>query len=183
MVGGRSSRGITASSKASISRRGSIRHLATDHYHYFEDGGANYNSRYTTWEFFRGQEGDPWIGKVGDPVVPPNDNDKEARQDWINREAIRHDADFPQTKTFRAGVEFIDRNADEDNWLLHVETFDPHEPFTCDPQWKALFPDPRRQRDARRLASDTVTHQSEASSNVSAGSTRPLSPSATRASA
>ena len=40
-------------------------HLATDHQHYWEDGGATYHTRYTTWEFFRGQEGDPWKGQVG----------------------------------------------------------------------------------------------------------------------
>lgn len=26
-------------------------HLITDHYHYFEDGGATYHNRYSTWDF------------------------------------------------------------------------------------------------------------------------------------
>ena len=39
-------------------------HLASDHPHYWEDGGATYHTRFTTWEFFRGQEGDPWKGVV-----------------------------------------------------------------------------------------------------------------------
>ena len=33
-------------------------HLATDHHHYFEDGGCTYHHRYNTWFFARGQEGD-----------------------------------------------------------------------------------------------------------------------------
>ena len=33
-------------------------HLASDHYHYFEDGGWSYHTRYSTWDFVRGQESD-----------------------------------------------------------------------------------------------------------------------------
>ncbi|MEV6900336.1 sulfatase-like hydrolase/transferase [Amycolatopsis sp. NPDC051372] len=40
-------------------------HLASDHPHYWEDGGATYHTRFRTWEFFRGQEDDPWKGVVG----------------------------------------------------------------------------------------------------------------------
>ena len=35
-------------------------HLITDHYHYFEDGGAGFHGRYSSWEFIRGQEKDKW---------------------------------------------------------------------------------------------------------------------------
>ncbi|MEZ0166964.1 sulfatase-like hydrolase/transferase [Kineococcus sp. LSe6-4] len=45
-------------------------HLVTDHQHYWEDGGATYHNRFTTYEFFRGQEGDAWKGHVADPVEP-----------------------------------------------------------------------------------------------------------------
>jgi arylsulfatase A-like enzyme len=117
-------------------------HLATDHYHYFEDGGATYHNRYDSWEFFRGQEGDPFIGQVADPVIPPNINGKSRREDWVNRMHIRSDEQYPQSKTFQSGVAFIDRNANEDNWLLHIECFDPHEPFTCDRRWRDLYPSP-----------------------------------------
>ena len=123
-------------------QRGVYSHLATDHYHYYEDGGANYHTRYDTWEFFRGQEGDPWVGSVADPIIPPNDNGKGRRQDWVNRPFLARDEDHYQTKTVAAGLDFLGRNATADNWLLQIELFDPHEPFTCDPQWKALFPGP-----------------------------------------
>ena len=45
-------------------------HLASDAYHYWEDGGATYHGRYSSWVFFRGQESDPWIGQVADPEIP-----------------------------------------------------------------------------------------------------------------
>ena len=43
-----------------LKKAGVYTHLATDHFHYFEDGGATYHNRFSTWEFFRGQEGDSW---------------------------------------------------------------------------------------------------------------------------
>ena len=35
---------------------GSYSHLISDHYHYFEDGGATYHTRYNSFDFIRGQE-------------------------------------------------------------------------------------------------------------------------------
>src|SRR5699024_9903214 len=46
-------------------------HLVSDHYHYWEDGGATYHNRYTSWQNFRGQEGDPHVGYAGDIDMPP----------------------------------------------------------------------------------------------------------------
>ncbi|MEM7625500.1 MAG: sulfatase [Planctomycetota bacterium] len=125
-----------------LSEAGVYTHLATDHYHYFEDGGATYHGRYDSWECFRGQEGDPFVGQVADPVVPPNDNGKGRRQDWVNRQYIRSDEQYPQTQTFDAGIGFIERNHAEDKWFVQIECFDPHEPFTAAPKWRGQYPSP-----------------------------------------
>ncbi len=122
--------------------RGIYTHLASDHYHYWEDGGSTYHTRYNSWEFFRGQEGDPFIGQVADPVIPPNLNGKGRRADWVNRMYIRRDEDYPQSQTLKAGLAFIDRNARDDRWFLQIECFDPHEPFTTDRRWRDLYPSP-----------------------------------------
>jgi len=45
-------------------------HLVSDHYHYWEDGGCTYHTRYKSWEIIRGHEGDPWKGEVKDPDIP-----------------------------------------------------------------------------------------------------------------
>jgi arylsulfatase A-like enzyme len=124
-----------ASVPAMLTGAGVTTHLATDHYHYFEDGGATYHTRYGTWQGFRGQEGDPVFGLARDPHVPDHANGKGNRQDWVNREFIRHDHESPQSQTFAAGLAFIDRNAEHDRWFLQIEAFDPHEPFTCDRRW------------------------------------------------
>ncbi|MCC7146816.1 MAG: sulfatase [Phycisphaeraceae bacterium] len=129
-----------------LKANGVYTHLATDHYHYFEDGGSTYHNRYSTWEFFRGQEGDPWIGQVKNPEIPETvagDFRKGAvrwRQDWINRQFMGKEELQPQPQTVGAGLEFIRRNRDQDRWFLQMETFDPHEPFFTQQHYKDLYP-------------------------------------------
>ena len=120
-------------------------HLASDHYHYWEDGGCTYHTRYSTWEIARGQEGDPWKGQVRDPDIPETvasrrGSAKHWRQDWVNRQFMRREEDQPQANTFQMGLDFLDRNAGEDDWFLHIETFDPHEPFFAQQKYKDLYP-------------------------------------------
>ncbi len=122
-------------------------HLVSDHQHYWEDGGCTYHHRYNTWEFMRGQEGDRWIGQVADEPPTPNALGRNAmtdawhRQDRINRKYMPNEEDFPQARTMASGIDFIERNADQDNWFLQIETFDPHEPYYVPERYKELYPD------------------------------------------
>jgi arylsulfatase A-like enzyme len=124
-------------------------HLITDHFHYFEDGGATYHTRYDSYEFVRGQEGDRWKA-----MVQPHwerlreryhahqftDQRRTYRsQNMINREFIKEEKDFPTVKCFDHAVEFLDRNRSADNWLMHLELFDPHEPFHAPERFKKAF--------------------------------------------
>ena len=118
-------------------------HLASDHFHYWEEGGSTYHTRYTTWELARGQEGDPWKGQVAEPQIPESPSGRTGRswrQDWVNRSHITREEDWPQAKTFRKGLEFLEANHDQDNWFLHIETFDPHEPFFAPQRYRDLYP-------------------------------------------
>jgi arylsulfatase A-like enzyme len=123
-------------------------HLATDHYHYFEDGGGTYHTKYSSWEFFRGQEGDPWKGQVQPAPIPPQAVRRNREpgawndQDRLNRTFIQEEHQWPQAQTFQAGLEYLRRNADADQWFLQVETFDPHEPFYSHPKYKELYGQP-----------------------------------------
>lgn len=126
-----------------LRKQGIYTHLVSDHYHYWEAGGATYHTRYNTWDFHRGHEGDPWIGQVADPVTPPvvvQHGGNFWRQDWINRQTMTTEQQQPQYKTMAGGLEFIRQNHAQDNWLLHVETFDPHEPFFTQQKYKDLYP-------------------------------------------
>ncbi|WP_426592662.1 sulfatase-like hydrolase/transferase [Cellulomonas sp. McL0617] len=116
-------------------------HLVTDHPHYWEDGGATYHTRYSTWEFFRGQEGEPWKGVVepGGRAVGKHANSH--KQDRVNRSYMPTEDLHMQTRTTDAGIEFIDTNAHADDWLLQLELFDPHEPFFTYASYTELYPD------------------------------------------
>ncbi|MCP4167038.1 MAG: sulfatase [Chloroflexi bacterium] len=117
-------------------------HLISDHYHYWETGGATYHSKYNTWEFVRGQEGDPWKGQVKDPDIPENLSDRSDRfwrQDWVNRPYMADEDDHTQTRTFDEAIEFIQTNHEEEDWFLQVEAFDPHEPFFAPERFKELY--------------------------------------------
>jgi arylsulfatase A-like enzyme len=132
-----------------LHQAGIYSHLITDHFHYFEDGGATYHTRYDSYEFVRGQEGDRWKA-----MVQPHwerlreryhahqftDQRRTYRsQNMINREFIKEEKDFPTVKCFDHAVEFLDRNRSADNWLMHLELFDPHEPFHAPERFKKAF--------------------------------------------
>ncbi|MFF1358554.1 sulfatase [Streptomyces sp. NPDC058297] len=126
-----------------LKQNGVYTHLASDHPHYWEDGGATYHGRYNTWEFFRGQEGDPWKGHVADPEMPEGLKRMRTpayRQDWVNRSYMATEDRHPQTLTFDAGLEFVRTNKDADRWFVQIETFDPHEPFFSHQRYKDLYP-------------------------------------------
>ena len=123
-------------------------HKVTDHQHYWEDGGATYHQRYSTFEFVRGQEGDKWVGDVeklrdpngGEGRWPEHRHSPMHKQDNINREHMVSSDLQPQHKTFSLGLEFIERNVESDNWYLQIETFDPHEPFFTQEEFQDLYP-------------------------------------------
>jgi arylsulfatase A-like enzyme len=125
-----------------LKKNGIWSHLASDHYHYWEEGGCNYHSRYKTWEISRGQEGDPWIGDLNTPKISnPNPHRKSLsdNQDWINRNHMRKESEMPQSKTVDMGLSFLNRNSQCDNWFLQIETFDPHEPYFVPEKYKQLY--------------------------------------------
>lgn len=129
-------------------QKGVYSHLISDHYHYWEMPGTGYNLVFDTWEFIRGQEGDPWKPMVGEPEIPEAKGRGETaqnlwRQDWVNRSFMdkENDEDYPTVQCFQKAEEFLDINHNEDNWHLHLEVFDPHEPFFCPEEYHKMYDD------------------------------------------
>lgn len=120
-------------------------HIATDHFHYWEDGGSGYLTKYDSHQIIRGQQGDPWMGQVPWPDVPPTLSERKTtqnwRHDWVNRSFLTKEEQMPQACTFECGLDFIRRNHSYDNWFLQIEAFDPHEPFYSLEEYKKLYPD------------------------------------------
>lgn len=120
-------------------------HICTDHFHYWEDGGSCYLTKFDSHETIRGQQGDKWKGQVTWPDFPDTLSRRKTgeswRHDWINRQFLIKEDDMPQNKTFAAGLDFLERNFKEDNWFLQIEAFDPHEPFYSLEEYKKLYND------------------------------------------
>lgn len=135
---------------ALLHRDGVYSHLVSDHYHYWGDGGATYHNRYDTYEFIRGQERDPWKAMVQPPwerlkaqyhkTQFSNERRHKFAQSMVNREFQREYKDFPSVRCFDAGLQFLNENGTADDWLLHLETFDPHEPFHAPAEFRRDYP-------------------------------------------
>ncbi|HHX9132458.1 TPA: sulfatase [Salmonella enterica subsp. arizonae serovar 53:z4,z23:-] len=126
------------SAMQALRQHGVHTHMVTDHKHYWRDGGATYHTRYSTFEFIRGQEGDCWKGQVEKPVIRWQGNEDEETlrrragrmtQDLINRAAMPTQQEHFTHRTISTGMEFLQNNCEQDNWFLQIECFDPHEPF------------------------------------------------------
>ena len=134
-----------------LKKHGIYTALVSDHYHYWEDGGCTYHSRYNSWICHRGQEGDfcradrsmvkltaEYKDRMKDPQTA---GILRKAQDQANRSRQVTESDMPQARTFADGLAFLEENADTDNWFLQIETFDPHEPFFTQPDWQSLYPE------------------------------------------
>lgn len=119
-------------------------HLITDHYHYFHHAGECYHTLFSSWEFERGQEGDAWRPLVTMPEVPETRGKGGLRKAyWRNREFMdpEDDLSYPTPRCFERAIDFLKVNRDADNWHLHLEVFDPHEPFDCPTKYRELHQD------------------------------------------
>lgn len=125
-----------------LSKHGVYTHLVSDHWHYWEEGGTNYHTKYNSYEWARGQEGDFWKGHLADLDIPEHIDGKSGlwgRQEWVNRHYMQKEEDQSIAVTFQNGLDFIDVNHNIDHWFLQLEAFDPHEPFFSPQKYKDLY--------------------------------------------
>lgn len=132
-----------------LKENGIYTHLISDHLHYFEDGGHGFHTKFSSYDFIRGQEYDPWIAMVQPPIerirsafderhYGTGKRDKRT-QHAINRFSMTREEDFPGPRCFASAFGFLDRNREADDWFLMLECFDPHEPFHAPDRFKAAY--------------------------------------------
>jgi arylsulfatase A-like enzyme len=123
-----------------LGEHGVYTHLITDHYHYFEDGGTGFHGRYASWDFIRGQEKDKWRPRLRPDVRKFAERFDERQHDfgmdmngklpyYVNRDYLEQAGLFPLTQCFDGADQFLASHHADDDWFLHLECFDPHEPF------------------------------------------------------
>ena len=126
-------------------RKGTYSHMITDHYHYFHSGGEAYNTLFDSWEFERGQEGDTWRPAIdcGEPPFETRGKGASRGAYWRNRSMMdpEDDLSYSTPRCFQRAIEFVELNRENDNWHLHLEVFDPHEPFDCPSRYHQVYGD------------------------------------------
>lgn len=104
--------------------------LITDHFHLWEKGSGNYHMGYTGFDFVRGCEADNWLT---DPVsfpCPESDELSGLERHWRNVHLTRkNDADYFCAQVFQKAADWLRRNRTHEDFYLHLDVFDPHEPW------------------------------------------------------
>jgi arylsulfatase A-like enzyme len=120
--------------------------LVTDHYHFFEWGSHNYHYDFHGYDFIRGHEYDNWRS---DPIrAIPDWAQKmvERRTDEVllyirNVQDFEQEEDFFAPKVMQATTEWLDRNHSQEQFYLHIDSFDVHEPFHVPEPYRSLYTD------------------------------------------
>ena len=104
--------------------------LLTDHFHLWEQGSGNYHMGYTGFEFVRGIESDALFTDPIDFPCPPGDRMGKNERHWRNVHFIRQrDEDYFCAQVCTKAADWLRRNSMHEDFYLHLDIFDPHEPW------------------------------------------------------
>ncbi|MBC7287666.1 MAG: sulfatase [Armatimonadetes bacterium] len=124
---------------------GIITALITDHTQLLAPG-YNFHQGFMAVEWIRGQAPDAW--RSHKPKLKPPCDPAKLREpgNWLQRylaniEGRRTEADWFSPQTFTRAMEWLELNYDHDRFLLFIDLFDVHEPWTP-PRWYVDMYDP-----------------------------------------
>ena len=115
--------------------------------------GLNYDRGYLGYHLTRGQERDIYLTKMNDPipyVIPLEktrhttyfrDHSQADVSQWINNHWIYEEDRFV-AQTMTTADKWLEKNYLEKDFFLHVDTFDPHEPWDAPKYYVDKYADP-----------------------------------------
>lgn len=104
--------------------------LLTDHFHLWEQGAGNYHVGYTGFEFVRGNSCDALYTDPVDFPCPEGDRLGKNERHWRNIHFLRQrEEDYSCAQVCRKAADWLDRNHAHEDFYLHLDIFDPHEPW------------------------------------------------------
>ena len=107
-----------------------ISELITDHFHLWEQGAGNYHMGYSGFEFVRGCESD---ALYTDPVefdCPEPDMMRKTERHYRNIHYLRQgEGDYFCAQVVQRACRWLELNRAHDDFYLHLDIFDPHEPW------------------------------------------------------
>jgi len=101
--------------------------------HYFDRG-------FDGWWWIRGQEHDRYMTN---PPKDPEERQKALGRQYLQNVSLRRfEEDYFVAKTMTSAIKWLELNYDQhEKFFLHIDTFDPHEPWDP-PKWYAEMYDP-----------------------------------------
>ena len=111
------------------------------------NGGHNFDYPFCAWDFIRGQEIDrhvmdsrPVELPLTDPAkVDAMNTNRSTAQYWRNVRNREKEEDWATNQTCQAVVDWLQRNAEHEQFFLWVDAFDPHEPNVPPQQYIDLY--------------------------------------------
>ncbi len=115
----------------------------TDVYHQFKPS-MNFHRGFSEWRWIRGQEIDPFNSSLEEHIEPyltasGKGNGKVLRRYLANTSFRQSEEDWFAAQVFRQSMDWLRRNQDADQFLLCVDSFDPHEPWDPPPRYVDLY--------------------------------------------
>jgi len=135
-----------------LSEQGYVTALVADVYHIMKPS-QNFHRGFQSFHWERGQEFDQWQSQplpdeYVDQYLKSDIEITQQRRRVINQYLRNHmhlsgDDDLPVARSFRWATQWLERNHGHEKFFLHIETFDPHEPWIVpqrfldmyDPDW------------------------------------------------
>jgi len=131
-----------------LSKAGFTTGFIVDTYHHFKPD-MNFHRGFSSWEWIRGQEGDPYRSGPRDAVrpedhVPPhllNDHyRKRVMQYLLNTKERKGEEDYFCAQSCAVAARWLRENKNNSGpFMLFVDMFDPHEPWDAPPRFQKMY--------------------------------------------
>jgi len=100
---------------------------------HLKDEGFFLDRGFQSWDWVRGQEGDRYRARPLNPSLPASPekfrSEEKVKQYLRNMQERQNESDYLVARTMQRAGDWLVRNKDYGPFHLHVDSFDPHEPW------------------------------------------------------
>jgi len=131
-----------------LGEQGYVTAIVADVYHLMKPS-QNFHRGFQSFQWERGQEYDQWHtqplpeGYLARHLKPGTDLSPYRHRvlvQYLKNQMFRSgDDDFQAARTFRRGIEWLERNHTHEKFFLYIDSFDPHEPFEAPQRFIDLY--------------------------------------------
>lgn len=116
--------------RRSLAEGHNISYLISDHFHLWEQGAGNYHMGFSGFDFIRGNESDALYTDPAPFPCPEKDQWNKTERHWRNVHHIRkEEKDWFSPQVFSKACTWLEKNHQHEDFYLHLDCFDPHEPL------------------------------------------------------